>query len=1260
MADLPLTLGRNLMSLTYQSDMTERASRIAPISKALGGQATPLGYARWRVTDPDSGPKTFVNEDPAGGAGLVGFTNQCVGWYVLLERTGESFRITATDPDTQEITLATWSASIVEGEIFQLRLSAPGTVFTSYSYRQSVAGVLPPPPGIPIMDAEVTALAGSVITVRDGWLNGGPQPVASDGQHVGRTVRLSTLVATDEITDFLAVDGEYWYTVADVSDYQVGDWVRRAADNGSTYYGDINSLITPAFPAAMTIVEIDSGANAFRVVSRDGGTTLNRTIFDTAVYGSGYCDLRVYRPVATLATVTASSGSAHTLTLDDVSTFSVSGGPGAVEILIANTSTSGKVPWYLEHPVYVQEAPTGIGVKLKTIDRSDWLGVQNLVPNGVMRVWTTPTSLPDGWLGATSLGAIGSATPSNFVIGQNTDPLYTRVGGKSLFFSTTNGVLYVPAIAWTPQYVGQRFSTRPSLILTKWDGNAALITLQLGIMQADGTVLPWYEQPRSVLLQPATATNPRPDPPFRKEPAGTWVDMALQDFDITEPSAYAFNPQPSAGDIANLSAAQGIVACLSFNGGGSTIEGYLDGIAIVTAHEAPADVAEFYDANRLHQDANVQLAEFGPPQFTVGVDFYDAKRMNPTLDEPDAAKGVVVLINEASFGISNVRRRITDVVRNMNVPGETRLTIAKRRRRISDAVAKPPATKPPPVTSGSSSGGGTPSGTGGPSVSVSIAIDDSLVPTATAVGDPSVVRVKFAWRTDRAPTLAEVQAAASVLVVTGTPTTSTAPFALATGETAYVAAVGYTSSNVESAKADASLTVPPSNVVAPLVFLRRGVGLKTGDWGAGSNAEVEALGDASNGDPVSAHLDVSGNALHHLAAINPNFLTYDNRFVPMRDGDEVRLGVGTFNGSTPIGRRFSFSEFSALTEGEIWINARPVDGTPASDGTNVLWFLGNANTLFPKASDGHIYEGAGRSSAADCGAVPGGGASLEAIGTWYRVSIGPAGETNNFKVYLNGTLLHQETLGVVGFGGYGLGSGSSGYFDGRYGDYLIFARVLTSLEAAAWAPYVGRVTDTPPTEFTGPRLRYVRSGGDVIVTLHAPGADSGKIAGDLAGVPSDADVRAEDAITSLPIQRTYPAPGAGETLHVKAFGYAGVTESAAATLDIVGSAGSGTPGDETEGGGNDEGTAPTNAEYLLAAMDGALPNARVATDTDSVAWDFATPGQAKAHVTGGQAPPTRIADGETFTVPVDRQVLYALPIIVDGDLVVDGDLIEVT
>lgn len=53
--------------------------------------------------------------------------------------------------------------------------------------------------------------------------------------------------------------------------------------------------------------------------------------------------------------------------------------------------------------------------------------------------------------------------------------------------------------------------------------------------------------------------------------------------------------------------------------------------------------------------------------------------------------------------------------------------------------------------------------------------------------------------------------------------------------------------------------------------------------------------------------------------------------------------------------------------------------------------------------------------------------------------------------------------------------------------------------------------------------------------------------------------------------------------------------------------------DASIGGGN----APINATYLVETANGVLTSERVVTDTATVTWDFATPGQVKATAIGG-------------------------------------------
>jgi hypothetical protein len=46
-------------------------------------------------------------------------------------------------------------------------------------------------------------------------------------------------------------------------------------------------------------------------------------------------------------------------------------------------------------------------------------------------------------------------------------------------------------------------------------------------------------------------------------------------------------------------------------------------------------------------------------------------------------------------------------------------------------------------------------------------------------------------------------------------------------------------------------------------------------------------------------------------------------------------------------------------------------------------------------------------------------------------------------------------------------------------------------------------------------------------------------------------------------------------------------------------------------------------------------------------------------VEGDGYAPLVIPEGTTFTVPANRQVFYRLPIQVDGELIIEGELIEI-
>ncbi len=927
-ADLFLTLGRNLDTLEVVSDPAERGTQIAPVSKSLAnGEETYLGLGRWRATDGDAGPKTIELADPAGGKGPIGFDNQFIGWLLLREKTAEAFVITDSDAATQTLTLATFPGSLVadpdDGEFFQFRQSPPGTTLAAYSYRLSVASVIPVPPGVPIYDAEVTALAGDVITVRDGWVSGGVQPVASDGQHVGRLVRLSERIATDQITDFSYGPGGYGsgraiFSFADVSDYQVGDWFRRRRFT-SYPYGDINQYQT-GFPGGMTIIAVDTGANTVEVESRDGGTSVHRFIFDAAGLSSD--EVIVYRPVAALREITASDGTAHTLTLDDASGFSLGGGNGAVEILIASSTSGGRVPYFLEHPVYVAPTFPGIGVKFRTINRRNLLGVSNLASNAIVGRWSDLAKLPDGYRFASPFSFASTTdapTPGGFFnFARETNPLYTRAGPQSLFFSATGGALIFPPIAWTPQFQGQSFSAILALFLTKFANPGSVIAFRFGICLADGSVIPWYDPNRSVQLQPAGPSAPgRPVDFYTRYPTNVWDSLVLRAFDITAPTTANGVTRPSAADIADLSNAQGIVPMLTFEGGGSErIEGYIGGIGVIEARWEPDDVREHYDANRLHQITNVVLKRFAKPQERYPVGFVDLGRMGDA-EETIPEVGMTVLVNHPESGVVNEIEEIGEVRTNHNVEGETEIVLGSETRRFEDFLnsgASPTGgvtggtigNAPPP---GTAPGGVTPPPTGGsgPTIVLNQTIDGSDVVTTFAFVSPGVVKVKFAASTTGFPDLATTQAA--------TPTT-TSPFVylgidgsgtpLDPGDTLYVTALAYDNNGVESALAQASIGNPaPAAVLVAHYDLALGVTTVSGD--------VSAIADQSTEGNDVAQASAGSRPTFLASAVNglPAMRFNGGHTLTLAGASGISLGDFTFAmvyrpRGVAVGEMFSF------------------------------------------------------------------------------------------------------------------------------------------------------------------------------------------------------------------------------------------------------------------------------------------------------------------------------------------------------------------
>lgn len=517
-----------------------------------------------------------------------------------------------------------------------------------------------------------------------------------------------------------------------------------------------------------------------------------------------------------------------------------------------------------------------------------------------------------------------------------------------------------------------------------------------------------------------------------------------------------------------------------------------------------------------------------------------------------------------------------------------------------------------------------------PQITLSVVLLTGNVPKATAVGNRVVVRVRFAGRTDRFPTAAEVRPQPSVA---GPPFTDTFA-AISDGETQYVSALGYDAAGNESALARASVTASgtPAAPAMPFQFLRRGVGL----WQDSGRTTEATDGDRvyTWDDQASAHI----NGIANFAAQTPD----DMR--PLYEGvNGVRFGTGPslVGGRTGIRLR----DTDGLAELEVMVVVRAFADPAVSDLRAMLFGLANEGvngTLYPD-STGHIQESLGRDGYLDCG-----NPATNLADTFHVLNVSASNVTKEKIVRLDNVEIARLSLAVGqsftfnqdmgGPSGYGGAIGwDQSLFDGWVKEWVSFSGVTTAAQRDAWYDYLSGATEIAPIDSdAGLTLSAVHIGGDVIITADAPTATSVKIAGSTTGVPSDADVRATTAIEPpRPLQKTFATPAEGETLHVKAFAYfADNSESApASTLDVPALAG-------TFGGSGGDGT--TTVPVVVTDDAGNVISVTYTT------------------INVGGFVPTNLLAGETFTVPANRQALFKLPIRVEGTLVVRGDLAEVS
>lgn len=521
-----------------------------------------------------------------------------------------------------------------------------------------------------------------------------------------------------------------------------------------------------------------------------------------------------------------------------------------------------------------------------------------------------------------------------------------------------------------------------------------------------------------------------------------------------------------------------------------------------------------------------------------------------------------------------------------------------------------------------------------PRITLSGVLDTTtLVPTYTAVGNSLVVRVKIAARTDRYPTPDEVRAQSS---------DTTSPYtrafaAIQDGETSYAAAYGYDSVGNESNLATAFLSAGTAGETggAPIwLFCQRGEGY----WKDRAGTQA-----ANNGDRVDRWDDQSGNSRHLLShdggasGLDGTAWAGGIDYRPIRDENQEALAFGGADTGILSYKAMRMPLTDNLTEIEALIGVRAYTATPTDASYLWQWTDGLTGSPYPDTI-GHIQEIFGLSTLHDAGVPP------SDITDWQAYGARGSNSTRALVVQLSGTdLINYALSGSESFSWndqlFGTLGPVIGYvatpadrpFIGWVRDLVVFNGICSAAQRAAWVSYLLGDTDTPPSQFV-PSLSYKIIGGDVEITATAPTATSVKIATSLTGSPSDADIRAATAL-SAPFVVLTAAPEAGETMYVGAFAYdSSSTESARTNLTIPGGI-----------------TVPTSEGDLnIVAGDG------ITIDTTS------SPGSIIITASsGGTMVPTLIAAGDTFTVPVNKQALFKLPITVEGDLIVRGDLLEV-
>jgi hypothetical protein len=377
-------------------------------------------------------------------------------------------------------------------------------------------------------------------------------------------------------------------------------------------------------------------------------------------------------------------------------TDSAAGSPATVTLASSTGITAGR-QYELrasasDELVVEVSSPSAIALydrKVGTIDRPDLLGVRNLVRNPWFRTWTTPASAPDNWEFTSTVGS--------GALSQNTDPLYTQYGGKSVHFSSGGpsilalGTLRTEVFYPRPVLGAALYSYRVRVFPSAWNTNE-LITICL-VSEAAPTIPlgqhTWISPNHTLTSGDAIA-------------AGSWYDLGVEAIDLT-----------SAAGGCRLEIRLQVGGTLLASGAGDI---YIDAVQVVQSAKSSAFYYEYSGANALWHAGNLALSNNKDGIDAYAIDLIDRTRADGTTFPFEAlVKGGTIRDTVPEQGINGQLLRVVGKDSNLLVPKDTSIQVATRQKLLSDLIGSRASVGGAfgPTVTVSGGGGGSSTGGGG-------------------------------------------------------------------------------------------------------------------------------------------------------------------------------------------------------------------------------------------------------------------------------------------------------------------------------------------------------------------------------------------------------------------------------------------------------------------------------------------------------------------------------------------------------------------